>query len=73
MQLQEGCKIFKKACDYDKNGKGYVAHGTNYCQNATKSNCPSECSKHQRGNDGDVDPSVTCGSGYEGCFVKQWG
>ena len=66
------CKAF---CDEDDNCQGYVGEGTNVCQIATTSSCPTkECEKVSIGKIGSLDPNAKCGSiGLEGCFVKDTG
>ena len=82
-QIHEQCnckaniQFCKDACDHDTNCKGYVAHGKSYCQIATTSSCPTTngCAKFQIGNVANsvLDGSISCGSGYHGCYIKQSG
>ena len=83
-QIHEQCNckahidFCKDACDHDPNCKGYVGHGKSYCQIATTSTCPTTngCAKFQIGNvaiNQDLDGSISCGSGYHGCYIKQSG
>ena len=83
-QIHEQCnckaplEFCKRNCDHDPNCKGYVLHGKSYCQIATTSSCPTTngCAKFQIGNNlvnGDIDGSLSCGSGYQGCYIKKSG
>ena len=47
------------------------------CQAITTTQCNrysrSKCKKFNEGNIADLDLSATCGTGYEGCVIKQIG
>ena len=82
-QVHEQCnckaniQFCKDACDHDSNCKGYVVHGKSYCQIASTSSCPTTngCAKFQIGNvvNSVLDGSISCGFGYQGCYIKQSG
>jgi len=61
----------KGKCDQDIQCKGYVAAWAPLwqgCQFATVSSCPPQCSKHDKGNVGQITRGV--GTDYGGCHVK---
>ena len=83
-QIHERCNckadidFCKEACDRDPNCKGYVRHGKSYCQIATTSTCPTtnDCAKYGIGNvaiSRVLNGSLSCGSGYHECHIKQSG
>ena len=71
------CKV---SCDDDASCRGYVDAGSGNCQMATTSyTCPNnadglkDCTLYDRGHIDDLNPQGTCGSGYDGCFIKESG
>ena len=86
-QYHQGCTIHssyatvsdaicKAACDNDGQCKGYATwsvNGGQFCRLATTiSECPYKWSTFD-GVLGNLNPGVSCGSSYSGCYVKQTG